>query len=138
MKETFDYEKHTQVTTRRVEKRGGGLGGWGARNRYLWKPSNGLFVTNFVRVLRDKRGNYKPSGDQNRKLKKDNFICRFQELDLSKNAYIFSDSAKEEEWYQKVKQALHPKAKYVRVSDSFIHHNRYLMVRSKMNVVKRV
>ncbi|KAK2142063.1 hypothetical protein LSH36_1001g00016 [Paralvinella palmiformis] len=37
---------------------------------------------------------------------------RFQELDLSKNAYIFSESPKEEEWYRRVKEGLHHKAKY--------------------------
>ena len=42
-------------------------------------------------------------------------ISRFQELDLSKNAYIFSESPKEEEWYQMVKKCLHPDAKYMRV-----------------------
>ena len=48
-----------------------------------------------------------------------NFYSRFQELDLSKNAYIFNDSAKEDEWYQRVRRALHPKARYVRVSKLF-------------------
>ena len=43
------------------------------------------------------------------------FLLRFQELDLSKNAYIFTDSVREEEWYHRVKDALHPAARYKRV-----------------------
>jgi len=42
-------------------------------------------------------------------------VCRFQELDLSTNAYIFSGSVREEEWYNKVIEGLHPKANYRKV-----------------------
>ena len=47
--------------------------------------------------------------------------ARFQELDLSKNAYIFAGSAREEEWYRRVREALHPKAKYKRVSEKIAY-----------------
>lgn len=43
------------------------------------------------------------------------FFDRFQELDLSNQAYIFSDSAKETEWQHAVKSCLHPKGRYRKV-----------------------
>ena len=45
---------------------------------------------------------------------------RFQELDLSREAFIFSESSKEAEWQEAVKMYLHPKGKYrkVRVDNS--------------------
>ena len=42
-------------------------------------------------------------------------LCRFQELDLSTNAYIFSGSIREEEWYNKVVEGLLQKANYRKV-----------------------
>jgi len=42
-------------------------------------------------------------------------FCRFQELDLSTNAYIFSGSVREEEWYNKVVEGLQQKANYKKV-----------------------
>ncbi|ELT95411.1 hypothetical protein CAPTEDRAFT_130250 [Capitella teleta] len=45
----------------------------------------------------------------------DIYAIGFQELDLSKNAYIFSESVREEDWYKRIKEALHPKAKYKKV-----------------------
>ena len=42
-------------------------------------------------------------------------FCSFQELDLSTNAYIFSGSVREEEWFSKVIDALHKKASYRKV-----------------------
>jgi len=44
------------------------------------------------------------------------FWFRFQELDLSKNVYIFSESAREEEWLHRVEDALHVKTPYKKVS----------------------
>ncbi|KAI0240801.1 Inositol polyphosphate 5-phosphatase OCRL [Lamellibrachia satsuma] len=44
----------------------------------------------------------------------DVYVIGFQELDLSKNAYIF-DSVREEEWYKKVCDSLHSKAQYIRL-----------------------
>ncbi|XP_035710948.1 type II inositol 1,4,5-trisphosphate 5-phosphatase isoform X3 [Folsomia candida] len=45
----------------------------------------------------------------------DVYAIAFQELDLSKEAFLFNDTPKEIEWMQSVKAALHPGAKYVKV-----------------------
>lgn len=45
----------------------------------------------------------------------DIYIIGFQELDLSKNAYIFTDSVREDEWYKKIRNSLHSKAQYIRL-----------------------
>lgn len=45
----------------------------------------------------------------------DVYAIGFQELDLSKEAYLFSDSAKEDEWLASVTRSLHKGASYVKV-----------------------
>ena len=42
----------------------------------------------------------------------DIYAIGFQELDLSKEAFVFSDSPREEMWYKACKEGLHPKASY--------------------------
>ncbi|XP_052089119.1 inositol polyphosphate 5-phosphatase OCRL-like [Mytilus californianus] len=45
----------------------------------------------------------------------DIYAIGFQELDLSNQAHIFSDSPKESEWQHAVKNCLHPKGRYRKV-----------------------
>ena len=46
----------------------------------------------------------------------DLYAIGFQELDLSKEAFLFNDTPREEEWRQVVKKSLHPKGNYQQVA----------------------
>lgn len=45
----------------------------------------------------------------------DVYCIGFQELDLSKEAFIFNDTPKEEEWFKAVNESLHPNASYAKI-----------------------
>ncbi|KAF4525098.1 hypothetical protein B566_EDAN006320 [Ephemera danica] len=61
-----------------------------------------------------------PAGSLNEWLSNDEnppdiYAVGFQELDLSKEAFLFNDTPREEEWLKAVLNSLHPKAQYSKV-----------------------
>lgn len=46
----------------------------------------------------------------------DFYAIGFQELDLSKEAFLFNDTPREDEWRQVVAKSLHPKACYEQIA----------------------
>lgn len=46
----------------------------------------------------------------------DVYAIGFQELDLSKEAFLFNETRREDEWREAVQRGLHPKAKYRQVA----------------------
>ncbi|XP_078279089.1 type II inositol 1,4,5-trisphosphate 5-phosphatase isoform X1 [Rhinoraja longicauda] len=45
----------------------------------------------------------------------DVYCVGFQEIDLSKEAFLFNDSPKQEEWFRAVSESLHPLATYAKI-----------------------
>ncbi|XP_067862532.1 type II inositol 1,4,5-trisphosphate 5-phosphatase isoform X2 [Heptranchias perlo] len=45
----------------------------------------------------------------------DIYCIGFQEIDLSKEAFLFNDTPKEEEWFKAVSESLHPLATYAKI-----------------------
>ncbi|XP_053563136.1 type II inositol 1,4,5-trisphosphate 5-phosphatase isoform X2 [Bombina bombina] len=63
----------------------------------------------------------------------DVYCIGFQELDLSKEAFFFNDTPKEEEWFKAVSDGLHPGASYAKgnkggVAIRFQFHNTHMCV----------
>lgn len=91
------------------------------RSHLLQKEENYTYIQNFRFFV----GTYNVNGQSPKECLRpwlshstqapDVYCVGFQELDLSKEAFFFHDTPKEEEWFKAVSESLHPDAKYAKV-----------------------
>lgn len=91
------------------------------RSHLVQKEENYTYIQNFRFFV----GTYNVNGQSPKEclrpwlshsaLAPDVYCVGFQELDLSKEAFFFHDTPKEEEWFKAVSESLHPDAKYAKV-----------------------
>lgn len=89
------------------------------------KRLNGYSMIDFINdfAYRIFVGTWNVNGQPPNKISLEDWLCKdevppdlyaigFQELDLSKEAFLFNDTPREEEWRQVVAKYLHPKGSY--------------------------